>query len=135
MRRTLQTVRRGSTGADVEALCAATGFSRFPVGDDGDLLGYLHIKDVLEADERRRAVVEDKWIRPFALVHDDDLLRHPGEAATAWRAHGEGRRRHREYAQGAATLEDVIELVGEIRDSAHLGHRHLQRRGTRGTDG
>ena len=28
---TLTTVRRGSTAADVEALCAATGFSRFPV--------------------------------------------------------------------------------------------------------
>src|SRR3954462_2097734 len=63
---TLQAVRRGSTGADVEALCAATGFSRFPVvGEEGDLLGYLHIKDVLETDEvRRQRVVEDKWIRP-----------------------------------------------------------------------
>src|SRR5207342_773258 len=63
---TLQTVRRGSNGADVEALCAATGFSRFPVvGDEGDLLGYLHIKDVLETDERRRQrAIEDKWIRP-----------------------------------------------------------------------
>ena len=49
---TLTTVRRGSTVADVEALCAATGFSRFPVvADDGELLGYLHIKDVLETDE------------------------------------------------------------------------------------
>ena len=46
----LTTVRRGSTAADVEALCAATGFSRFPVVDDrdGGLLGYLHIKDVLD---------------------------------------------------------------------------------------
>ena len=63
---TLTTVRRGSTPADVEALCAATGFSRFPVVDDaGDLVGYLHIKDVLEPDEARRSQpVEDKWIRP-----------------------------------------------------------------------
>ena len=29
----LATVLRGSTGADVEALCATTGFSRFPVAD------------------------------------------------------------------------------------------------------
>ena len=41
----------------------------------GELLGYLHIKDVLETDEvRRQRLVEDKWIRPFALVRDDDLL-------------------------------------------------------------
>ncbi len=53
---TLTTVRRGSTAADVEALCASTGYSRFPVeGDDGELLGYLHIKDVLETDERPAA--------------------------------------------------------------------------------
>src|SRR3954447_13662219 len=43
---TLQTVRRGSTGAGVEALCAATGYSRFPVVRSADeLVGYLHIKD------------------------------------------------------------------------------------------
>ncbi len=120
---TLQTVRRGSTGADVEALCAATGFSRFPVvGEEGDLLGYLHIKDVLETDEvRRQRVVEDKWIRPFALVRDDDLLHDTLEKLQRRGAHmarvvdAEG------GTLGAATLEDVIEeLVGEIRDSAHL---------------
>ena len=31
----LTTVRRGASGADIEALCAATGFSRFPVEDAG----------------------------------------------------------------------------------------------------
>jgi CBS domain containing-hemolysin-like protein len=46
---TLATLRRGTSAADVEALCASTGFSRFPVvGEDGELLGYLHIKDVIE---------------------------------------------------------------------------------------
>ena len=120
---TLQTVRRGSTGADVEALCAATGFSRFPVvGDDGDLLGYLHIKDVLETDEERRhAVVEDKWIRPFALVHDDDLLHDTLEKLQRRGAHMARVVDATGTTLGAATLEDVIEeLVGEIRDSAHL---------------
>src|SRR3954469_6917000 len=62
---TLTTVRRGSTAADVEALCASTGYSRFPVeGQDHELLGYLHIKDVLETDEaRRERIVQDKWTR------------------------------------------------------------------------
>jgi CBS domain containing-hemolysin-like protein len=118
----LETVRRGATAADVEALCAATGFSRFPVvGEDDDLLGYLHIKDVLETDETRRTrVVEDKWVRPFAPVGVDEPL-HDALARLQQRgAHmalvvdADG------SVLGLATLEDVIEeLVGEIRDAAH----------------
>jgi magnesium and cobalt exporter, CNNM family len=119
---TLQTVRRGSTGAEVEALCAATGFSRFPVTDeDGDLLGYLHIKDVLELDEeRRRRQVEEKWVRPFALVRSDDLLHETLEKLQRRGAHMARVIDATGTTVGLATLEDVIEeLVGEIRDSAH----------------
>lgn len=120
---TLQTVRRGSSGADVEALCAATGFSRFPVvGDDRELLGYLHIKDVLETDEaRRNRPVEDKWIRPFAPVRADDLLHDTLEKLQRRGAHMARVVDEAGGTLGVATLEDVIEeLVGEIRDSAHL---------------
>jgi magnesium and cobalt exporter, CNNM family len=120
---TLATVRRGSSGADVEAQCAATGFSRFPVeGDAGELLGYLHIKDVLEPDEeRRQRPIEDKWIRPFAPAMTGNSLHDTLETLQRRGAHmarvvdAEGR------TLGLATLEDVIEeLVGEIRDAAHL---------------
>lgn len=119
---TLTTVRRGATAAEVEAVCAATGFSRFPVAsDDGDLLGYLHIKDVLETDPaRRERVVEDKWTRPFATVTHEDLLHDALETLQRRGAHmarvvdAEG------SVLGLVTLEDVIEeLVGEIRDAAH----------------
>jgi CBS domain containing-hemolysin-like protein len=118
----LETVRRGATVADVEALCAATGFSRFPVvSESGDLLGYLHIKDVLETDEaRRQRVVDDKWIRPFAPVQPGDLL-HDALARLQQRgAHMALVVEPDGTVQGLATLEDVIEeLVGEIRDAAH----------------
>jgi CBS domain containing-hemolysin-like protein len=120
---TLQTVRRGATGADVEELCAATGYSRFPVvGDDGGLLGYLHIKDVLETDEARRLrPVEDKWIRAFAPVRSDDLLHETLEQLQRRGAHMARVVDAQGATLGVATLEDVIEeLVGEIRDSAHL---------------
>ncbi len=119
---TLTTVRRGSTPADVEALCAATGFSRFPVVDDAEeLVGYLHIKDVLEPDEARRSQpVEDRWIRPFAPVAPDEALHDALETLQRRGAHlgrvvdAEG------VTAGLVTLEDVIEeLVGEIRDAAH----------------
>ena len=72
----LTTVSDGATGAEVEALCASTGYSRFPVADPGgDLRGYLHIKDVLEPDEQRRQQrIDEKWIRPFAPVAAHDSL-------------------------------------------------------------
>ena len=135
---TLQTVRRGSTGADVEALCAATGYSRFPVvGDDGALIGYLHIKDVLETDETRRSrPVEDKWIRPFATVRDDDLLHDTLEKLQRRGAHMARVVDSRGGTLGVAALEDVIEeLVGEIRDTAHLeAPAYPASRADRGTD-
>jgi CBS domain containing-hemolysin-like protein len=118
----LETVRRGATAAEVEALCAATGYSRFPVvGEDDDLLGYLHIKDVLETDEaRRERVVDDKWVRPFAPVRVDEPL-HDALARLQQRgAHMALVVEPDGTVLGLATLEDVIEeLVGEIRDAAH----------------
>jgi CBS domain containing-hemolysin-like protein len=134
---TLQTVRRGSTGADVEALCAATGYSRFPVvGEDGALIGYLHIKDVLETDEARRMrPVEDKWIRPFAPVRKDDLLHDTLEKLQRRGAHMARVVDDEGGTLGVATLEDVIEeLVGEIRDSAHQETSASPAGGDRGTD-
>ena len=119
----LTTVAPGSTVAQVEALCAATGFSRFPVvDDDGELLGYLHIKDVLESDDARRdRVIEDKWIRPFAPVTADDSLHLTLETLQRRGAHMARVVDVDGVTQGLATLEDVIEeLVGEIRDAAHL---------------
>ncbi|HTW14086.1 MAG TPA: hemolysin family protein [Nocardioides sp.] len=122
-RATLSTVLRGSSPADVEALCAATGFSRFPVeGEDGELLGYLHIKDVLEPDEERRLrPIEDKWIRPFAPVTQEDALHDVLEQLQRRGAHMARVVDVDGVTLGLATLEDVIEeLIGEIRDAAHL---------------
>lgn len=117
----LKTVPRGAAGADVEALCGATGFSRFPVTDGGDLVGYLHIKDVLEPDpERRERPIEDKWIRPLAAVHPDDALHDALETLQRKGAHIARVVDQDGTTLGVVTLEDVIEeLVGEIRDAAH----------------
>ncbi|WP_067432956.1 hemolysin family protein [Nocardioides jensenii] len=119
----LSTLPRGCTAADVEDLCAATGFSRFPIVDDtGHPIGYLHIKDVLETDPARRSrVIDDKWIHAFASVQPGDVLHDALETLQRKGAHmarvvdGEG------VTVGLATMEDVLEeLVGEIRDAAHL---------------
>ncbi len=119
----LSTIVRGSSAADIEALCAATGFSRFPVASTtGDLLGYLHIKDVLEPDEQRRnEPIDDKWIRPFAPVPAHVQLHEALEVLQRRGAHMARVVDTDGSTVGLATLEDVIEeLVGEIRDGAHL---------------
>jgi len=116
----LVTVSSRTTPAEVERACTQTGFSRFPVrGDAGDLVGYLHIKDVLETSEAARSTpIADKWVRPFATLRHTTGLH---EALRAMQSRGAHMAR---VADGSGTvigvvmLEDVLEeLVGEIRDS------------------
>jgi len=118
----LSVLARSSTPADVEELCAATGFSRYPVrADSGALLGYVHIKDVLETEERRRTQpIDDKWIRPFASVRTGDVLHDALETLQRRGAHMARVVDDEGELVGLVTLEDVLEeLVGEIRDAAH----------------
>jgi CBS domain containing-hemolysin-like protein len=117
----LSTVAQDATGADVEAACAATGFSRFPViARSGDLVGYLHIKDAIGDDEQRGSALDARWIRPFAVVTAEEQLH---DALATLRRDGAHMARVVDtdsHTLGIITLEDVIEeLVGEIRDAAH----------------
>ena len=121
-RESLVTVPQGATGADIEEVCAETGFSRFPVASGtGELLGYLHVKDVLETDpERRLRPVDDKWIRSFATVRPGDVLHDSLSTLQARGAHMGRVVGDDGGVLGLVALEDVLEeLVGEIRDAAH----------------
>ena len=122
----LETVPRRARVTEVEAACGQTGYSRFPVvAEDGSLVGYLHIKDVLRADPHGRArTVEDKWIRPFATVRASDSLAAALQVLQEKGAHMARVVDDAGRVLGVATLEDVLEeLVGEIRDAAHAeGH-------------
>ncbi|MFD1825817.1 MULTISPECIES: hemolysin family protein [Mumia] len=118
-RASLDTIPVGATRADVEAACARTGFSRFPVTDSHDaLVGYLHIKDALEVSEEIRPIPA-KWIRPLGSVRRStrlyDALRHMQQrGAHMARVVGDDGE-----ALGVVMLEDVLEeLVGEVRDPA-----------------
>jgi magnesium and cobalt exporter, CNNM family len=119
----LETVPRKARVTDVEAACGETGYSRFPVvGEDGALVGYVHIKDVLQTDPHGRArMVEETWIRPFAEVQITDTLVSALQILQAKGAHMATVADEAGTVAGVITLEDVIEeLVGEIRDGAHL---------------
>ncbi|MGZ8627077.1 MAG: hemolysin family protein [Actinomycetota bacterium] len=127
----LVTVPTDVTPDEVERIAARTGYSRFPVrdrpGGDGELSGYLHLKDALvETDAlARRRPIPPEWIRALPTVGADDKLR--AAAATMQRggAHLVLAREADGTIAGIATLEDVLEaLVGEIRDEAQ---RHRQR--------
>lgn len=121
---TVATVGVDAPVSDVEELCASTGFSRFPVASSvGELLGYVHIKDMLEADEERRTrPIDRQAIREFADVRRDALLHEALENLQRRGAHMARVVSDDGVLLGLITLEDVLEeLVGEIRDGAHLG--------------
>jgi magnesium and cobalt exporter, CNNM family len=121
----LTTIPRRASVAEVEQRVAATGFSRFPVtGNGGELVGYLHVKDVLAcAPQHRERAVADKWVRPLGTVRRGDRLH---EALAVMQARGAHMARVADddgTVHGVVTLEDVLEeLVGEIRDASQHSH-------------
>ncbi|WP_421732931.1 hemolysin family protein [Cellulomonas sp.] len=119
----LVTVGQGSTPEDVEKLVARTGFSRFPVVDDaGSPSGYLHLKDVLYADEQTRSAPVPAWrVRALAVVGPQDEVE---DALAAMQRSGSHLARVDEagVAVGVVFLEDILEeLVGEVRDAMQRG--------------
>ncbi|MFC5999558.1 hemolysin family protein [Quadrisphaera sp. GCM10027208] len=115
----LVTLPLGSTPSDVERLVGRTGFSRFPVvAGDGDLVGYLHLKDVLYAeDDAHDEPVPDKRVRSLVSVRYDDEIE---DALASMQRSGSHLARVLDDSGrvvGVLFLEDVLEeLVGEIRD-------------------
>jgi CBS domain containing-hemolysin-like protein len=106
--------RVGVTPEGLERLSAESGFSRFPVVDDGQrITGYLHVKDALDASPRDLPFhVED--MRPIARVREttplDDVLTAMRRSRTHLAAvlGSDGR------LAGLVTMEDVLrELFGQ----------------------
>ncbi|CAL9389635.1 hemolysin family protein [Saccharothrix sp. NPDC042600] len=111
------------TMGDVESAVSATGFSRFPVRDDaGALVGYLHVKDVLDlADADPATPVPAARVRGLPEVGVEARLdealaalrRAQSHLAKAVTAEGELR--------GVVALEDLVEeYVGTVRDGTHV---------------
>jgi CBS domain containing-hemolysin-like protein len=117
----LVTVGPEATPADIERLVAKHGFSRFPVRDDaGDLGGYLHLKDVLYADESERGEpVPAKRVRRMANVRRDDEVEMVLGVMQATGSHLARVVAADGSVVGVVFLEDVIEeLVGEVSDAS-----------------
>ena len=114
------TINRTDTAQDVVELARRTGFSRFPVIDDGvdDVVGVVHVKQAVSVPRERRAQV------PVSALQSE-VLRVP-ETMKLDTLLGELRGKGFQLAvvvdeyggtAGVATLEDLVEeLVGEVAD-------------------
>lgn len=105
--------RVGTTPEELERLSHESGFSRFPVMDsEGRILGYLHVKDALDAAPRD-APFPVTALRPIARVRAatplDDVL----TAMRRSRTHLAAVLDEGDRLVGMVTMEDVLrELVG-----------------------
>ena len=119
------------TPDEVERAVAKHGYSRYVIVDDeGDPVGYVHLKDILraaggdDADEKASRPVPAKRIHHMVPVQETTDLE---DALAIMRRAGRHLARVRD-AQGATTavlfLEDIIEeLVGEVHDATERSRR------------
>jgi len=123
-RERLVVLPESATPEDVEAAVARHGYSRYLIatGDGGrgeELIGYVHVKDLLRISEDRMAEpIHAKRIRPMLTLRadtglEDVLAQMQGRGVHVSRVVD---RAGREL--GIVFLEDVIEeLVGEVHDA------------------
>lgn len=116
----LVTIDDETTPEQIGRLVARHGFSRFPVRDEeGHVAAYLHLKDVLYADdERYTEPVPIKRFRRLATVRPVDPVEDVLATMQRTGAHLARVVDDTGAVLGVVFLEDVIEvLVGEVTDA------------------
>lgn len=97
-----------------------SGYSRFPVDDDGKIIGYIHVNQIMRAlnsDERERTVAE--FASPIKAIDENttvDRVFHSMKKSRShmYLIHSEN---EAEDIIGLVTMEDVIEeILGDIED-------------------
>ncbi|MFJ9819037.1 hemolysin family protein [Streptomyces sp. NPDC101151] len=106
--------RVGVTPEQLEGLSAESGFSRFPVVDEGRrIVGYLHVKDALDASPRDMPF-RLRDMRPIARVRENTPLDDVLTAMRGSRTHLAGVLGDDGRLAGLVTMEDVLrELFGQ----------------------
>lgn len=117
--------RGGIALSALERAVQETGFSRFPVaGSDGALLGYIHVKDVLDLLESEAAnpIIPQNRVRRLSIVDGSGTL---DEALTSMHRRSAHLAQVRDNGElvGVLALEDLIEeYVGTVADWTHEGN-------------
>lgn len=121
----IETLPATATAAEVEEASARTGFSRFPATRDGEMIGYLHLKDALEEGEGARdRPIDEGLIRPLPTVRSRQRLRSALEEMITADSHLARVVDDRGGTVGVVALEDVLEeLIGEVRDATRKVRR------------
>jgi CBS domain containing-hemolysin-like protein len=122
----LRTLPSGHTVGELERLVVETGFSRFPVEDEGgSLLGYVHAKDLLHLDqEPPEAAYPAEQVRRLPSVEPDASLDQVVQELQEAGAHLAAVVDADARVDGVVMLEDALEaLVGAVRDRTHAGKR------------
>jgi CBS domain containing-hemolysin-like protein len=113
----LVTVPRSSTPRQLEEVVGEHGYSRYPMRlDDGSLVGYVHVKDVLGTGPTSRdQPVPDQAVKDFVALSPAEPL---PEVLQEMRRTGShlGLVRDGDQVVGLVALEDVLErLIGDVR--------------------
>ncbi len=113
------------TVGDVARAVSETGFSRFPVrAADGDLAGYLHVRDILDLADDPAAAVPAPRVRTLPEVPASVRLDEALAVLRRARAHMGRAVGARGETAGLVALEDLVEhYVGEVRDATHARER------------
>ncbi|MEO6827281.1 MAG: hemolysin family protein [Microbacteriaceae bacterium] len=113
-------VQRVESARDVVRLARDTGYSRFPVTDEGadDVVGFVHVKQAVSVPRNRRAEVPVSALQTQALRVPETM----GLDSLLGELRGRGYQMAvvvDEYGgtAGVVTLEDLVEeLIGEVSD-------------------
>jgi CBS domain containing-hemolysin-like protein len=118
----LTTVPAEPTVGDIERAVAQTGFSRFPLRAGEQLVGYLHVKDVLELLGRPPDTsVPPSSVRPLPEVQSTAKLDEALALLRRSRSHLARVAGPDGSTAGVVALEDLVEeYVGTVRDATHV---------------
>jgi CBS domain containing-hemolysin-like protein len=108
------------TPREIEVAVSKAGHSRYPLTDeDNDLVGYLHLKDVLDLDiDEMDEPVPTKRIRSMISLPDSMELEDALASMRRVQAHLARVFNRGGQVTGVIFLEDILEeLVGEVQDA------------------
>lgn len=106
----------------IQQVAADTGYSRIPITDaDGELVGYTHVKDTLEADPDQDAPLPEAMRRRLPSVPADAPITDAVGTLRAAHSHLAVVRDADDRVSGVLFLEDALEeLIGEVHDAEQL---------------